>query len=109
MTAPVLLTEDDFWNQREGLNLILYSALLQIREIDTWAALKDRTGSTLIPELRKLYSGEELGFGYADPDKRVLIPDHSYRACIIAGVQPGRGQALLADADGGTPQRFCWL
>jgi hypothetical protein len=86
-----------------------YSALLLCREIDTLGALRDRSASTLTPQVRQLYSGEELGFGYADPVKRVIIPAHSYRGCLVAGVQPGRSGVLLADADAGTPQRFVWL
>jgi hypothetical protein len=88
---------------------IRYSALLTVREIDTLGALRERSASTLTPQVRQLYSGEELGFGYADPDKRVIIPAHSYRGCLVAGVQPGRGAVLLGDADAGTPQRFVWL
>jgi hypothetical protein len=93
----------------QKLDRTRHSALLLCREIDTLGALRDRSASTLTPQIRQLYSGEELGFGYADPDKRVIIPAHSYRGCLVAGVQPGRGAVLLGDADAGTPQRFCWL
>ncbi|OBB42704.1 hypothetical protein A5752_06215 [Mycobacterium sp. 852002-51961_SCH5331710] len=78
-------------------------------EIDTWAALAARSGATLSAETRKLYSGEQLGFGNAGKDTRVIVEAHSYRACLIAGVQPLRSQTLLGAADGGLPQRFVWL
>ncbi|ORA49975.1 hypothetical protein BST21_05450 [Mycolicibacterium celeriflavum] len=78
-------------------------------EIDTWAALAARSGATLSAETRKLYSGEQLGFGNAGKDTRVIVEAHSYRACLIAGVQPLRSQILLGAADGGLPQRFTWL
>ena len=65
------------------------SAIITIPEIDTFSAINARSGSTISPELRKLYSGETLGFGWADVSKRVIIPAHTYRSCVIAGVQPG--------------------
>lgn len=91
------------------LSRLRYSAITTIAEIDTFAAIGGRSGSTISPELRKFYSGESLGFSYADPNKRVIIPEHSYRGCVIAGVQPGRGEVILGDMDGGFPQRWLWL
>lgn len=78
-------------------------------EIDTITALTNRQGSTLSAELRKLWSGETLGFGNAGKDTRRIVKAHSYRACLIAGVQPLRSGPLLLAADGGLPQRFLWL
>ncbi len=89
-------------NQR---NTVLFS----VPEIDTLAALGGRAGSTLMPELRKAWMGERLGFGWSDVEKAVALMPHRYRMTMIVGVQPGRGGALLQDGDGGTPQRFLWL
>lgn len=86
-----------------------HAVLFSVSEIDTMAAQGDRRGSTLFPELRRAWSGERLGFGYADPTKRLPVPAHEYRLCLVAGIQPARAHALLDDADGGTPQRFLWL
>jgi hypothetical protein len=86
-----------------------WRALFIAREVDQVAALMARKGATLSPTLRQVYSGEELGHANADPERRVVIGRHEYRACAIVGVQPGRGEALLGDADGGLPQRFLWL
>lgn len=85
------------------------AVLMRVAEIDTLAALGDRKGATLLPELRKAWSGEDLGFAYADPTKALPLPAHTYRLCLVAGVQPGRAQWVLDDADGGTPQRFMWM
>lgn len=86
------------------------AVLLTAAEVDSLAALgKGRTGATLLPELRKAWSGEALGFGYADAKKRLLIDAHSYRLALSVGVQPGRAEALLDDADAGMPQRFIWV
>lgn len=85
------------------------SVIFTVPEIDTLTALTSRQGSTLSAELRKLYSGEALGFANAGKDTRNLVPAHSYRACVVVGVQPLRSQALLGAADGGLPQRFIYL
>ncbi|ORB29508.1 hypothetical protein BST38_14835 [Mycolicibacterium parafortuitum] len=85
------------------------SVMFTVGEVDTFAALAGRSGSTLMPELRKAWMGERLGFGYANAEKAVAIMEHRYRMTMIVGVQPGRARALLDDKDGGTPQRFIWL
>ena len=94
-----------------GVELIrtAYTSIVTITEIDSFQALASRNAATLSPQLRQLYSGEPLGFGYTDLSKRVIIPAHSYRACVIAGVQPGRGEVILADTEGGFAQRWLWL
>lgn len=85
------------------------SVMFSVGEIDTLAALGNRSNSTLMPELRKAWMGERMGFGYADPTKAIPIMGHRYRMAMVVGVQPGRSRALLDDSDGGTPQRFIWL
>jgi hypothetical protein len=75
---------------------------------EIWA-LRDRGGSTITPQLRQLYSGEDLGFGYSGAGKRVIIPEHEYRGVVVAGVQPGKGSVILDDVEGGFPQRWLWL
>lgn len=85
------------------------AVMFTVGEVDTFAALAGRSGSTLMPELRKAWMGERLGFGYANAEKAVAIMEHRYRMTMIVGVQPGRARALLDDKDGGTPQRFIWL
>ncbi|MCZ4519509.1 bifunctional DNA primase/polymerase [Rhodococcus ruber] len=85
------------------------SVMFSVAEIDTLAALGNRSNSTLMPELRKAWMGERLGFGYATADKAVPILDHRYRMTMVVGVQPGRSRALLEDSDGGTTQRFLWM
>lgn len=85
------------------------SVLLSVPEVDNLVALKTRMGATIMPLLRSGWSGEKIGFSYADPTKAVQIEPHTYRLCMLLGVQPGRAEPLLDDADGGTPQRFVWL
>lgn len=86
------------------------TALFGCRDIATLAALGTRQGATLIPELLKAFMGEELGFANADKERRVILPMHSYRLCLSAGVQPENGEVLLnpqAMRDG-WPQRITW-
>jgi hypothetical protein len=96
-------------DRRGKVERIRDAVILQVAEIDTLAALADRRSSTLLPELRKAWMGEGLGFTYADKTRRLPITSHSYRLCMVAGIQPQRAVVLLGDADGGTPQRFVWL
>jgi len=91
------------WNDDE------HAVLFSVPEIDSLAAQGDRRGATLMPQLRSGWTGEQLGFGYADPTKRLIVEAHQYRLCLVAGIQPGRAACLLDDTDGGTPQRFLWM
>ncbi|WP_373138288.1 hypothetical protein [Mycobacterium marinum] len=85
------------------------TAIFTAPEIDSWAALASRSGSTLSAEHRKLWSGESIGFANAGKETRVIVEAGSYRACQIIGVQPLRSQAILGAADGGLPQRYIWV
>lgn len=85
------------------------SALVTIGEIDTLGALASRQSSTVASQLRQAAMGEQLGMFYVDQAKRMMVPEHKYRMCLIAGIQPSRSAVLLNDSAGGTPQRFIWL
>lgn len=85
------------------------AAMFTAPEVDTLAALFGRQGATLEGELRKLYSGETIGFNNARKETRSVVAAHSYRASLVIGVQPLRSELLLRGADGGTPQRITWL
>ncbi|QRY53382.1 bifunctional DNA primase/polymerase [Mycolicibacterium septicum] len=87
----------------------LIEAIFTAAEIDTLSVLSNRQGATLDGELRKLYSGETLGFTNSSKETRTKVQAHSYRACLIVGAQPLRCATLLDASDGGTPQRFLWL
>jgi hypothetical protein len=84
-------------------------ALVTIPEIDTLGALVARNSSTVTSQLRQAAMGQPLGFHYADASKRMIVPEHQYRLCLIAGIQPERSAVLLSEQAGGTPQRFVWL
>lgn len=86
-----------------------YANLITIPEIDHLAAEMGRTSSTIGVYLRQGFMGEGLGASYRTKTSRAFLPKHSYRLTMTIGVQPGRAGALLAEAAGGTPQRFVWL
>lgn len=85
------------------------SVLFRNAEIGTIAALKGRSGATLMPMLRDAWMGSELGFAYANRERRLRVGEHRYRLCLILGCQPTSADILLEEADVGTPQRFVWL
>lgn len=85
------------------------AVLFTVPEVDNLVALAGRQGATLLPQLRSAWSGEKLGFAYADKAKALPLNRHTYRLGLVLGIQPGRAAPLLEDADGGTPQRFLWM
>jgi hypothetical protein len=91
------------------LRQVRTSVLYLSPEIDWLRGVGGRQQSTLIPVLRKAWSGEGLNPQYAAADKRVRLAKHSYRVALTVGVQPERADVLLDDADGGLPQRFIWM
>ncbi|EWC61904.1 DNA primase/helicase, phage-associated [Actinokineospora spheciospongiae] len=99
-----------FVTRRQGeLVRIRDSVLFSVPEVDTLSALGARQGATLMPVLRSAWSGERIGFSYADPTKALDIEPRSYRCALLLGVQPAKAGPLLGDAEGGTPQRFLWV
>lgn len=97
--------------RREGGDVIQHnnSVLFQMREVKTLGGLKDRSASTLLPELCTAWMGHELGHAYVDEKKRLPMEKHAYRLCLAVGIQDANAGILLDDADSGTPQRFLWL
>lgn len=77
-------------------------------EVETVLSIGGRQGSTLISELRSSWNASALGHAWSDPKKRRSIPGHSYRMCLVAGVQPAKAGVILTDVAGGMPQRFIW-
>ena len=91
--------------------VVATSVLWLVNEVDTLAAYSSSLGSTTLAELRKLYTGEQLGYGLATGSQSLHVPAHSYRAGVWVNIQPGKAGFLLTDDEtrGGTPQRFLWM
>jgi hypothetical protein len=85
------------------------SIMFNVDEIDTITALGARNASTLMSVVRSGFTGETLGFSYADKTKRAHLDAHTYRMTIVMAVQPERAGGLLDAAAGGTPQRIMWF
>lgn len=85
------------------------AVLFTVPEIDNLVALGARQGATLWPQVRSAWSGEQLGFAYADPKKALPIEEHTYRLTMVLGIQPGRAGPLIEESVSGTPQRFLWM
>lgn len=97
------------YDKDEGARQVRACAMLTVPEVDHLGAVSSRQGATVMPMLRKGWSGEALNPQYADRAKRLRVAQHSYRLALVLGVQPGRAGVILDDSDGGTPQRFVWL
>lgn len=95
--------------ERGGIVRDRDSVLFEVSEVDTLTALGNRQGSTLLSQLRSAFSGERLGFGYADATRRIPIERHTYRLGMTIGIQPEKAAPIIYDSDGGTPQRLVWL
>lgn len=83
------------------------SVMLIADEVDTLAALRSRTGSTLMGILRSGFSGETLGFSYRSNSDHLAA--HSYRMTMVISIQPEKAGWIISDSAGGTPQRLMWF
>lgn len=83
--------------------------LLDVDEIQALTAVMSRSGATIGPVLRSLWSGAMAGFQNSSADRRFVLKSGSYRMALVAGVQPSVVADLFGEGMGGTPQRFLWL
>jgi len=81
-------------------------ALFQVDEGQVIGEQASRSGATLMPTLRSSWSGQTLGQMNASEDRKRLLLKDLYRLVVVMALQPRVAQAILNDADGGTPQRL---
>jgi hypothetical protein len=84
-----------------------HGAFVFVDEGQMLTDLGRRSGSTLLPVLRTIWSGGTIGNTNASRDARRIVPAGQYTFGVAVGLQPHLAGALLDDADAGTPQRFC--
>jgi hypothetical protein len=84
-------------------------ALFMLDEGQMLAEIGSRKGSTILPVLRTAWSGGDPGQANASIETRRSLHAGSYTVGLISLWQDRSGASLIADADGGTPQRFIWL
>jgi len=86
------------------------NALFHCDEGQVFKALDSgRQGSTLGPTLRSAWSGADIGQANASADRRRVVRHGTYAMGFTIGFQPATIGHLLADAAGGTPQRFTYV
>ncbi|MET0416931.1 MAG: hypothetical protein ABW022_13015 [Actinoplanes sp.] len=95
--------------EADGLKTVATRVIFDVPEVSTWNSLTGRNGSTLVGEVLKGFSGENLGMANGDDLKTNLVPKNSYRMGLVLGAQPGTCGPLLANRDSGLPQRFLWM
>jgi hypothetical protein len=84
-------------------------ALMVMGEGEVLTVLGSRQGATLMADLRGVWMGESLGHEYATANKRLFVPSQLYRLAALVALQPLKASPILADVEGGLPQRFLWL
>ncbi len=79
------------------------SALIQIPEIDSLTSLSTRSSATILPELRKAWSGEDLGFAYGfSGDAQDLLD-------IGSGSTGDRMRVTIKSSDKGFETKGCGI
>jgi hypothetical protein len=85
-----------------------HNAYVYIDEGEIVRAIEARQGSSLMSNLRSIWSGGIAGQANANTERNRPLPAGSYTYGLVMGLQESKGGPLLADAGGGTPQRFFW-
>lgn len=85
-----------------------HNAIVFIDEGQVVSDIGLRSGSTLLPTIRTIYTSGVLGNANAAMDRKRIVPAGSYVYGIVMGLQPELSSGLLGDANAGTPQRFAW-
>lgn len=99
---------DDNGKKRKVKRQVRTAAMFYLDEGQALAEMGNRSGATLLPTLRAAWSGETIGQSNAAVETHRVLKDHSYRMAIIVGFQVAYAANMLADAEGGTPQRFVY-
>lgn len=81
-------------------------ALIYLDEGEALAEMGSRKGATLMPTLRSAWSGAVIGQSNATQETHRVLAAHKYRLAIMVGFQVEFAAEMIADATGGTPQRF---
>lgn len=69
-------------------------------------AQAERSGSTIMETIRSAWVGGDIGQHNAAEERKRWLKPHQYRLSIVMGFQLAYAASLIADAEGGTPQRF---
>lgn len=100
--ATVRLGQLDFIQHRRSVRF-------EVDEIQSLGATMSRESSTLRSFLKQMWTGSAPSTLAADAARTRKLDDHSFRATVVAGVQPASADVLLSDSEGGFPQRWLWV
>lgn len=99
---------DENGKKRKVKSQVRTGALFYLDEGQALSEMGNRQGATLLPTLRAAWSGETIGQSNASIETHRVLRDHKYRMAIVVGFQVNYAAELLADTEGGTPQRFVY-
>lgn len=84
-------------------------AFIFVDEGQSLIKMGERSGSTVMQTLRSAWSGQVLGQANAAQETNRRIGAHKYRMGLVMGFQLEYAADIIADAEGGTPQRFSFV
>lgn len=85
------------------------AAFVFVDEGQSLIAMGERSGSTVLQTLRSAWSGQVLGQSNAAQETNRRLAPHRYRMGLVMGFQLRYAADIIADAEGGTPQRFLFV
>lgn len=100
--------ENDEGKKRKVKQQVRHHAFVYADEGEVLSQLAARNSSTTMSTLRSIWNGETLGQTNASQETRRIVEAGSYGFGVIVGLQEGKADWILGDADAGTPQRFAW-
>jgi len=86
-----------------------FGAFVFVDEGQGLLSMSDRNGTTIMPIMRSAWSGATLGQQNASQETNRRVGAHMYRIGMVLGFQLQYAARLIADAEGGTPQRFVFV
>jgi hypothetical protein len=99
---------DEEGKRRKVKRQVRFGAYIYADEGQALADLGGRSGATLLPTLRTIWTGGTIGNTNASHERRRIVPAGQYVFGVVIGLQDSRAGVLLDDAGTGTPQRFAW-
>jgi hypothetical protein len=85
-----------------------FAIFMYLDEGEALAVLGGRSGSTLLPTIRAIWSGQVIGNTNASFERKRVVPAGQYAYGLVVAMQESVAGPLIEDAGAGTPQRFVW-
>jgi hypothetical protein len=98
--------EGDDGKKRKVKRQVKTAGFAWVDEGQSLLAQADRSGTTIMETIRSGWLGGDLGQHNAAEDRKRWLAAHKYRLCMVVGFQLQYAANLIADGEGGTPQRF---